>query len=136
MATWLDVEFEKIGIVTTRLTVQEHEILSRSKLINRIKVYLAGSIATKLHYNEQFNNASADIRQAKELLNKVIYDYWMSEDFIVNPLQEEELMRETVAEVTTLLKSLDKALSGVSEYLLKHENITHDACQEILKEIF
>ena len=136
VATWLDVEFEKIGIVTTRLTVQEHEILSRSKLINRIKVYLAGSIATKLRYNEQFNNASADIRQAKELLNKVIYDYWMSENFIVNPLQEEELMRETVADVTTLLKSLDKALSKVSEYLLKHENITHDACQEILKEIF
>jgi len=136
VATWLDVEFEKIGIVTTRLTVQEHEILSRSKLINRIKVYLAGSIATKLHYNEQFSNASTDIRLAKELLNKVIYDYWMSEDFIVNPLQEEELMRETVSEVTDLLKKLEKALSDVSEYLLQHENIDQEACRKILMEIF
>ena len=136
VATWLDVEFEKIGIVTTRLTVQEHEILSRSRLINRIKVYLAGSIATKLHYNEQFNNASADIRQAKELLNKVIYDYWMSEDFIVSPAQEEVLMRETVSEVTALLKTLEKVLAEVSDYLLLHENITQEACQEILREIF
>ena len=136
VATWLDVEFEKIGIVTTRLTVQEHEILSRSRLINRIKVYLAGSIATKLHYNEQFNNASTDIRLAKELLNKVIYDYWMSEDFIVNPLQEEQLMRETVSEVTDLLKKLDKALSDVSEHLLQHENIDQEACRKILMGIF
>jgi len=136
VATWLDVEFEKIGIVTTRLTVQEHEILSRSKLMNRIKVYLAGSIATKIHYNEQFTNASADIRQAKELINKVIYDYWMSEDFLVNPMKEEALMHETVTEVTALLKTLDTALSDVSEYLLIHENITHESCQEILKKIF
>jgi len=136
VATWLDVEFEKIGIVTTRLLLQEHEILSRSKLINRIKVYLAGSIATKLRYNEQFTNASEDIRQAKELVNRVIYTYAMSDNFIVTPLQEEELLRDTVSDVTTLLKTLDKALSDVSEYLLQHENITPEKCREILRELF
>jgi ATP-dependent metalloprotease FtsH len=136
IATWLDVEFDKIGIVTTRLLFQEHEILSRSKLINRIMVYLAGSIAMKLHYNEQFTNASEDIRQAKELVNKVIYTYAMSEDFIVTPLQEEELLRDTVSEVTALLNRLDKALNEVSMYLLQHENITQEKCKEILREIF
>jgi ATP-dependent Zn protease len=136
VATWLDVEFEKIGIVNTRLILQEHEILSRSKLINRIKVYLAGSIATKLYYNEQFTNASADIRHAKELVNKVIYIYAMSDNFIVTPLQEEELLRDTVSEVTALLKTLDKALSEVSQYLLQNENIKQEKCKEILREIF
>jgi ATP-dependent Zn protease len=136
IATWLDVEFDKIGIVTTRLLFQEHEILSRSKLINRIMVYLAGSIAMKQHYNEQFTNASEDIRQAKELVNKVIYTYAMSEDFIVTPLQEEELLRDTVSEVTALLNRLDKALNEVSMYLLHHENITQEKCKEILREIF
>jgi ATP-dependent metalloprotease FtsH len=136
IATWLDVEFEKIGIVTTRLISQEHEILSRSKLLNRIKVYLAGSIATKIHYNEQFTNASADILLAKELVRKVIYEYAMSDNFIVTPLQEDELLRESVSEVNALLKTLEKALSDVSNYLLAHENITHDECKEILREIF
>jgi len=136
IATWLDVEFEKIGIVNTRFISQEHEILSRSKLLNRIKVYLAGSIATKLHYNEQFTNASEDILLAKELVRKVIYEYAMSENFIIAPNQEEELLKESVSEVNTLLKTLDKALSEVSTYLLKHENITHEACKEILREIF
>jgi len=136
IATWLDVEFEKIGIVNTRLLSQEHEILSKSQLLSRIKVYLAGSIATKIHYNEQFTNASTDIAQAKEIVRKVIYEYVMSENFIVTPQQEEELLRESVSEVTTLLKTLDKALSEVSSYLLAHENITAEECRVILRKIF
>jgi len=136
IATWLDVEFDKIGIVNTRLIIQEHEILSRSKLLNRIKVYLAGSIATQMHYNEQFTNASADIMLAKELVHKVIYEYAMSENFVVTQFQEEELLKESVSELKALLKTLGKALSEVSDYLLVHENITHDECQEILREIF
>ncbi|MCO4845442.1 MAG: ATP-dependent metallopeptidase FtsH/Yme1/Tma family protein [Sulfurovum sp.] len=136
IATWLDVEFEKIGIVNTRLLSQEHEILSRSQLLSRIKVYLAGSIATKIHFNEQFTNASTDIAQAKEIVRKVIYEYVMSENFIVTHQQEEELLRESVSEVTTLLKTLDKALSEVSIYLLAHENITAEECRVILRKIF
>ena len=136
IATWLDVEFDKIGIVNTRLIIQEHEILSRSKLLNRIKVYLAGSIATQMNYNEQFTNASADIMLAKELVRKVIYEYAMSENFVVTPYQEEELLKESVSELKALLKTLGKALSEVSAYLLVHENITHDECKEILREIF
>jgi len=136
IATWLDVEFDKIGIVNTRLVIQEHEILSRSKLLNRTKVYLAGSIATQMHYNEQFTNASADIMLAKELVRKVIYEYSMSENFVVTQFQEEELLKESVSELKALLKTLSKALSEVSAYLLVHENITHDECKEILREIF
>jgi len=136
IATWLDVEFEKIGIVNTRLISQEHEILSRSTLLNRIKVYLAGSIATKIHFNEQFTNASGDIMLAKELAKKVIYEYAMSDNFIVTPLQEEELIRESVSEVNALLKTLEKAHSDVSNYLLAYENITAEECRNILRKIF
>lgn len=136
IATWLDIEFEKIGIVNTRLINQEHEIRSRSRLMNKIKFYLAGSIATQLHFNEQFTNASGDIRQAKELIHKIIYEYAMSENFSITPDKEEALLRESVSEVTALLKTLQKALAEISNYLLAHENITHEACKEILREIF
>jgi ATP-dependent metalloprotease FtsH len=136
IATWLDVEFEKIGIVNTRLLSQEHEILSKSQLLSRIKVYLAGSIATKIHYNEQFTNASSDIALAKEIVRKVLYDYVMSDNFIVTPQQEEELLRESVSEVTNLLTTLDKALNETSRFLLAHENITAEECRVILRKIF
>lgn len=136
IATWLDVEYEKIGIVNTRFLSQEHEILSKSQLLSRIKVYLAGSIATKIHYNEQFTNASSDIAQAKEIVRKVVYEYVMSENFIVTTQQEEELLRESVSEITTLLSTLDKALSEVTSFLLAHENITAEECRVILRKIF
>jgi ATP-dependent Zn protease len=136
IATWLDVEYEKIGIVNTRLLSQEHEILSKSQLLSRIKVYLAGSIATKIHYNEQFTNATVDVAQAKEIVRKVIYEYAMSDNFIVTVQQEEELLRESVSEVTTLLKTLEKAVTEVSQFLLTHENITAEECRVILRKLF
>ncbi len=136
IATWLDVEFDKIGIVNTRLLIQEHEILSKSQLLSRLKMYLAGSIATKMHYNEQFTNAAADIAQAREIVSKVIYAYAMGDNFMVNSQQEEDLLRDSAAEVSTLLKTLDKALQEVSSYLLEHENITAEECRVILRKIF
>jgi ATP-dependent metalloprotease FtsH len=136
VATWLDVEFDKIGIVNTMLLTQEHEILSKNQLLSRIKVYLAGSIATRIRYEEQFTNAASDIAQAKDIVGKVIYEYVMSDDFSLSPQQEEELLQESVSEVTTLLKTLDPALNEISTYLLNHENITIDACRDILKKIF
>jgi len=136
IATWLDVEFDKIGIVNTQLLLTEHEILSKSQLLSRIKVYLAGSIATSKRYNEQFTNAASDIAQAREIVSKVIYEYAMSDNFIVTPKQEEELLSASVSEVNTLLETLDAALTETSSYLLAHENITADACRNILRKIF
>ncbi len=136
VATWLDVDFDKISIVNTNFLIQEQEILSKSQLLARIKVYLAGSLATQKRYKEQFTNASADIAQAKALISKVVYEYAMADDFIVTPQQEEVLLRESVAEVKTLLESLDGALSEVKSHILSHETIKPDECRDILREIF
>jgi ATP-dependent metalloprotease FtsH len=136
VATWFDVEFDKIGIVTTRMLYQEPEIVSKSQLLSRIKVYLAGAIATKMHYNEQFTNASNDIAQAKEIVKKVVYEYVMSENFIVTQEQEEALLRTSVSELTSLLTSLQNAVNEAAEYLLEYENISVEKCREMLRQIF
>ena len=136
LATWLDIEFDKIGLVNVGFQTPEHEIVSKSKLLSKIKVYLAGSIATKIHYNEQFTNASDDIAQAKAIVQKVIYDYGMSENFIISPQDEAKLLSQSVAEVTTLLNTLDKALTEAAKLLLANENVTIEECRDILRKIF
>lgn len=136
VATWLDIEFDKIGLVNTLLMSQEHEILSKSQLLNRIKVYLAGSVATSLHFNEQFTNAGSDIALAKQIVQKVVYEYVMSENFIVTATQEEELLKTSVTEVTNLLNTLKEALNKTAKHLLEHENIDQEQCREILRDIF
>jgi ATP-dependent Zn proteases len=115
---------------------QDHEILSKTQLLSRIKVYLAGSIATKIHYNEQFTNASEDISKAKKLANKVIHEYGMGENFIITPDQEEQLLRESVSAITSLLGTLGQGLNEITEYLLVHENIVQEECRKILREMF
>ena len=136
IATWYDVEFEKIGIVTTRLLEQDHEIVSKSQILNRIKVHLAGSAATQRVYNEMFTNAGADIAQAKALTHQLVNDYAMSEHFMVHTDDEEVILQSAMEDVSTVLEKLDVTHKSISAYLLEHENITQEETQEIIREIF
>jgi ATP-dependent Zn protease len=136
IATWLDVEFEKIGIVTTRLLEHDHEIISKSQILNRIKVYLAGSIATEKAYNEKFTNAGSDIAQAKALTEQLVQNFAMGDHFIANPDEEEKILQSAKEEVDDLLGKLHESHTKISTYLLKEENITHEQAQEIIREIF
>jgi ATP-dependent metalloprotease FtsH len=136
VATWIGIEFDKIGIVNTQLQIQESEILSKSQLLLRVKVYLAGTIATRKRYNEQFTNAASDIAQAKEMVAKVIYEYAMGDNFTISAEQEKLLLDESIEELTILLETLDTAITKTSEHLIEHENITLEECKDILREIF
>jgi len=136
VATWLDVPFEKIGIVTTQLSHQEYEIVSRSTLLNRIKVYLAGSLATQHTYQEQFTNGSDDIAKAKEILYHLVHTYGMNENFIVTQNAQDQLLLTLTQELNELLLQLDTPLSKVKSYLLEEENITKQEVERMVKESF
>ena len=136
VATWLDVEFEKIGIVTTRLLEQDHEIISKSQILNRVKVYLAGSAATQKAYSEKYTNAGSDIAQAKALTHQLIENYAMGDHFINHPHDQEAILQSAQEEVGTILEKLDETHKKISAYLLENENITREQTQEIIREIF
>jgi ATP-dependent metalloprotease FtsH len=136
VATWLDVEFDKITILNTQLIIREQEIVSKSQLLARIKVYLAGSLAMQKRYKEQFSNGATDIFKAKELISKILYEYSMVDNFVITPKQEEILLREAVVEVNKLLETLDTALDEVMAHILNRESITSDECRDILRKIF
>jgi cell division protease FtsH len=136
VAAWLDVEFEKIGIVTTRLLAHDHEIISKSQILNRIKVYLAGSTATQLAYKEKFTNAGEDIAQARALVRQLVQTYAMGERFVADTDEEERILEGTRAEVVTLLGQLALAHERVIEHLQQHENITPEATRAILRALF
>jgi ATP-dependent Zn protease len=136
VATWLDVEFDKIGLVNRDFITSEHEILSKSRLLSQVKVYLAGSIATKIRYEEKYTNASDDIFKARELVKKIIYQYSMGEELIPNVNEEITLLDESIKETTTLLNTLETAMNETARHLLTHEHINVDECRDILRKIF
>jgi len=136
VATWLDVEFEKIGIVTTRLLDDDREIVSISQILNRIKVYLAGSVATQRAYGEKFTNAGTDITKAKSLARQLMHEYAMGDHFVVHGTEEEEILQSAKEEVDSLLEKLHDLHIKISAYLLDEENITIEQARMIIRELF
>ena len=135
-ATWFDIEFEKIGIVTTQMLFGEREILSKTALLNRIKVYLAGTVVTQMRFSERFTASGSDIKEAKALAHEMIYTFAMSEGYVPSEGEVEGLLKEAEGELHTLFKTLDGALDRVAEYLLSYENISQERCRDILRELF
>ncbi len=136
VATWYDVPFEKIGIVTTRLEETEREILSRGDLLARIKVRLAGPIATREVLGERYSNAAEDLARARREAQSVIFDYGMGEGMLPSQEEVESLLAELFEETAAMLRKLESARKAIEEHLLRHENIDPLQAREILRALF
>jgi ATP-dependent metalloprotease FtsH len=135
-ATWLEVDYEKIGLISSNFIPHNDEILSKTLLENQLKVLLAGRIATKQKYGELFTNAKEDLHQAKLLSHQIIEEFMMSDAYFSNPAQAEELLQTASSEVGSLLSKLDEAFKRVEVYLHEHESITSQETKKILDEVF
>mgnify|MGYP000865078045 CR=1 FL=1 len=136
VATWYDIGFEKIGIASERFEEFDYTILAKSKLLHRIKVDLAGTIATQKKYKEVFTNSSKDIVHAKDLAQKVINDFDLILESTDGINAKEELLHTAFEETSALLDKLDNICTMISNYLLQHESITQEQAREMLREIF
>ena len=135
-ASWLEVEYEKIGILSSHFVPHHNEILSRTVLENELKVLLAGRIATKNHYGELFSNAKDDIKEAKNLAYQITEEFFMTETYNSSPNHAEQILFDANDEVLTLLSKLDAVLVIVKEYLLDNESITMEQTKELINEVF
>jgi ATP-dependent metalloprotease FtsH len=136
IATWLDIEFDKIGIVTTQIKLKESAIISKSEMINLVKMYIAGSIVTQKIYKERYTNSQADIREAKRLVKQMITEYGMGDDFIGNASEESRLFKEAKDEVELIYSKLEDSHSKIAKHLIMHEIITEEEARDIIREVF
>ena len=135
-ASWLEVNYEKIGIISSNFIPHHNEILSKTVLENELKVLLAGRIATQKKYGELFTNAKEDIKSAKILAHTITEDYAMNDEYFASSLHAETLLVESNTEVTSLLAKLEQVVEQVAEYLLENESITPKETKVIMDEIF
>ena len=135
-ATWLEVNYEKIGIISSNFIPHHNEILSKTMLENELKVLLAGRIATQTKYGELFTNAKEDIKSAKILAQTIVEEYAMSEEYFSTALHAQTLLANSTEEVTSLLSKMDSVVEKVREYLLENESITPVQTKGILDEVF
>ena len=136
VASWLDIGYDRISLVSTMLEDFDHEISSRTVLLNKAKVYLSGALMCKKRYDEYFTNAKDDIKTAKDLIAQILEEYAMVENFLAQNDNSIELFNQTIEETNDLISQLHPAIDKVSKHLLEHESITHTQTKEILDEIF
>ena len=136
VATWLDVPYDKIGIVTTRMREAEREINSRSDLLARVKVLLAGGLATEMIFGERFSNAAEDRNRAVAEVRRIIWDYGLGEGLLPREEEVEELLASLQEETAVMLKKLEEARKMIEARLLEEENIGEEEARRILRDLF
>lgn len=122
-AYYFDIGFEKITLIEDRFKEYEHNIRSKSELINRIKVYLAGSKAMSLIYNESYTNSQNDFLKVRELL-----EYMISFDML-----EEPNLNEQKKELDEFLNPMKDKISKLAELLLEKEKLEYDDVKEVMQ---
>lgn len=115
-AYYFDVGFDKITLIEDRFKEYEKHIRSKSELLNKIKVHLAGSCAMKLICNESYTNSQNDLLKVKELVNFML-SFDMSEDFSIQEQKKElekyiETMKDKVLKLADLLLEKEKLESA------------------------
>ncbi|DAB31541.1 MAG TPA: AAA family ATPase [Sulfurospirillum sp. UBA11407] len=135
-AYWFEVDFDKITIVNDRLKDVDLEIESKSQMLAKIKVYLAGMCATKLLYNESFSNSHEDLSRAREIAKNMVELYGMGEALVPSNDDVLHILDEARKEVEKFLEGMEKPLMKVSLKLFEKESITKSELKEMVDELF
>lgn len=136
LATWYDIGFSKIGIAMQNFEVMDHNLTSKNTMIDKIKVYLAGSIATNLKYKNIYSNSLKDIQLSKDLSDKIVNDFDLILQSETKIESSEQILQTAKKETTAVLEKLDSVLDAIADHILENEFITQEEVREMLREIF
>lgn len=136
LATWYDIGFSKIGIAMQNFETMDHNLTSKNTMIEKIKVYLAGSIATNLKYKNIYSNSIKDIELSKNLADKIINDFELILQSDTKIESSEQILQTAKKDAAAILEKLDSTLDGIAEHILENEFITQEEVREMLREIF
>ncbi len=136
LAAWYDISFSKIGIAMQNFEVLDHNLTSKNSMIDKIKVYLSGSIATNLKYKNIYSNSLKDIGLSKDLADKIVNDFDLILRNDTKTESSEQILQTAKKETTVVLEKLDSVLNTITEHILENEFITQEEVREMLREIF
>ncbi|ACM92825.1 ATPase EC ATP-dependent Zn protease [Nautilia profundicola AmH] len=136
IAEWLSVDFERISLVKDDFKEEDKEIVSKTEMMNKIQVYLAGRVGVEDKFNEKYSNAHLDLKKARELAVKMIQDYAMGENIISDEGEVANILNEALNEVKVLYSSNLRMIEAVYHILLEKEVIHKEDFEKLKNEIF
>jgi len=134
-AYWFEIEFDKITIVNDRLKDIDREIESKTQMLSKIKVYLAGMVATKLKYNEKFSNATEDLSRATEIAKEMVEVYGMGEKLIPYDNDVLIILENAHKELEHFLEGMHTLLEKIADELYTVESISKPRLKALIDEV-
>ncbi len=135
-AFWFDIDFDKIGLLNSGLKDIDREIESKTQMICKIKVYLAGIAASNLAYKENFSNAKEDLDRARQIATIMVDFYGMGNTLIPTNQDVNDILQNSLLEVENFLNGMQEPLEEIKIQLLENENIDKETMQKILNKRF
>lgn len=133
-AYWLDVDFDKISLISESFKDIDKELVSKTEMSNKIKIHLAGSIAVEMLYNQVFSNAKEDIANAKQIALQMCEDYGMGKKLIADSSDVAEILEQCRKEMQDFLANAKPLLERLSHRLLEQERLHKDEIKAIIDE--
>lgn len=132
-AYWYNMNFDKVNLLENEFINEDKDIVSKTFLENKLKVYLSGMTALKIYKNDVYNNSRYDLEQALNLSHDMVFKYAMSENLIPQNESVLKLINNNQNEIAEFLKTMQNALIAISKYIFAYEFISYEKIREILQ---
>ncbi|MCH5313220.1 MAG: AAA family ATPase [Helicobacter sp.] len=130
-AYWLEVDFDKIALVSESFRQVDKEIVSKQELMGKIKVALSGNIAVNCIYSQTFSNAKDDIAQAKNIAMQMCEEYGMSERLLSDSSDVAAILDEAQKEMQEFISNSKAILLHISKALQERERLSKEEIKEL-----
>lgn len=130
-AYWLEVDFDRIGLLAESFKPFDGELVSKQELTNMIKVALAGNVAMEMIYAQSFSNASDDIQKAKGIALQMCEQYGMAQRILGDMSDVQVILDEARAEIEDFLMRSKPMLHNVAQALLAQERLSKEEIKSL-----
>lgn len=134
-AYWLEVDFDKIGLISESFNQIDRELVSKSELMGKIKVALAGNIALKLMHNQSFSNAKEDIAHAKAIATQMCEEYGMAERLMSDNSDVAKILDTAEREMQDFISNAKPIITSIANALLEKERLSKEEIKAIFESV-
>lgn len=133
-AYWLDIDFDKISLISESFKQIDKELVSKAEMSNKIKMYLSGSVAVEMIYNQSFSNAKEDLDKAKEIAFQMCEQYGMGKHIMPESGDVVDILEDSKKQMQEFFANAKPLLSKLSNILLANEKLHKEQIKDLLDE--
>lgn len=130
-----------------QLPDEDRYIYTKTELISKIQILLAGKASEELIFNHQSTGAKDDLQKVTDIATNMVCDYGMSKlglitidkntkNFLSEPIQKEinNIVNTCYENTLKILRENINDLHIVSKFLFENETMTCDQLEDLIRK--